>query len=57
MKSQKLLTAALIILAFANGCKKSDKSTVTPTATNTTTTTTTTTMMGVTTSYPAVQAA
>jgi cytochrome c peroxidase len=54
MNSQKLTAAALIILAFANGCKKSDKSTVTPT---TNTTTTTTTMMGVTTTYPAVQAA
>jgi cytochrome c peroxidase len=57
MNSQKLLTAAIVILAFANGCKKSDKSTVTPTTTNTTTTTTTTTMMGATTTYPAVQAA
>jgi cytochrome c peroxidase len=54
MTPQKLAVAALIILAFATGCKKSDKSTVTPATTNTTTTTT---MMGVTTTYPAVQAA
>ncbi|MES2375818.1 MAG: cytochrome c peroxidase [Bacteroidota bacterium] len=55
MTPQKLTAAALIILAFAGGCKKSDKPAVTPATTNTTTTTTT--MMGVTTTYPAVQAA
>ncbi len=55
MTPQKLTAAALIILAFAGGCKKSDKPAVTPATTNTTTPTTT--MMGVTTTYPAVQAA
>jgi cytochrome c peroxidase len=57
MNSQKIIAIALIILAFATGCKKADKSTVTPATTNTTTSTTTTTMMGVTNTYPAVQAA
>jgi cytochrome c peroxidase len=55
MNSQKIIIAALlVIVGLATACKKADKSTVIPT---TSTTTGTITMTGITTTYPAVQAA
>lgn len=54
MNSQKLTATVFICMAFVAGCKKSAKTTVAPTNN---TTTITTIMTGVTTTYPAVQAA